>query len=181
MDGAHVQLLRSFPGLEAPTRSTVVAFGRKSVMTNDKMQITFPQLSPERHTFTARNIFHGQEERELLKSGVGVEFFLSTPSLGIKITFGTVEYKVNFPYPIAEDSIHIRIARKSGWIEIIASLVAPPTLDPISQDSFPLIRTHHGMSNWNRPPTFRWYHFMLETVYRNEKGFCYIVDGVHLQ
>src|SRR5271155_5516842 len=149
LDKAHVQLLKSFPGLEAPTPSTVVAFGKKFATTNDKMEITFPQLSPQHHTFTTRNTLQGQEERDLLKSGVGVEFYVSTPPLDIKITFGAVEYKVNFPYPIAKDSIHLRIARKSGWIEIISSLVAPPTLDPISQDPFPLIREHEGISTWN--------------------------------
>ena len=149
LDNAHVQLLKSFPGLEAPTPSTVVAFGKKFATANDKMEITFPQLSPQHHTFTTRNTFHGQEERELLKSGVGVEFNVCTPPLDIKITFGAVEYKLNFPYPIAKDSIRLRIARKSGWIEIIASIVAPPLLDPPSQDPFPLIRQHEEISTWN--------------------------------
>ena len=151
LDKNHVQLLRSFPGLETPRPPTIVPMGKKLMVSNDKMELTYPELLPERQTFTTRNTFRGKEEREQLKSGAAVAFKVAS-LCSVIITFGTVEYTVNFPYPIEDHSNHIRIARKSGWIEVIATLLPPPIEASFSRDPFPLVRIpNHGVLTWNLP------------------------------
>ena len=151
LDKNHVQLLRSFPGLETPRAPTIVPVGKKLLVSNDKMELTYPELLRESQTFTTRNTFRAKEEREQLKSGTAVAFNVSS-LCSVVITFGTVRYTVNFPYTIEDNSIHLRIARKSGWIEVIAKLLPPPIEDSFSRDPFPLVRIPNGgVSTWNLP------------------------------
>ena len=151
LDKNHVQLLRSFPGLETPRPPTIVTMGKKLMVSNDKMELTYPELFPESQKFTTRNTFRGKEEREQLKSGAAVAF-KAISLCSVVITFGTVKYNVNFSYPIEGSSIHVRIARKSGWIEVTATLLSPPTEESFSRDPFPLLRLpNHGVSSWNLP------------------------------
>jgi hypothetical protein len=56
-----------------------------------------------------------------------------------------MEEECEFPFPVVRDSANLRVARKSGWIEVVVSFCKPPAREGgYSSQFMPLTRDNHG-------------------------------------
>ena len=74
--------------------------------------------------FTRRVTLLTEADRQLLNSKVEVSAKQTSPCI-ITVTYGSVKHVCQFPYPLEGQASSIRVARKSGWIEVSAPLAVP--------------------------------------------------------
>jgi MYND finger len=106
-------------------------------------------LNTEAETFTTRLILQEESQKKFLADGGEVTLSQFSPST-MSIVSGPIQHTFEFPFPVEKGSERVRIARKSGWIEIIPKLSRPPTSDSTTP-RFPIDRTQNGISLWNMP------------------------------
>ncbi|KAI8964172.1 hypothetical protein F5Y11DRAFT_316828 [Daldinia sp. FL1419] len=84
--------------------------------------------------------FSSPEARKLLSERVPIELNQSSP-FSIDVIFGKklLVHTASFPAPVLKESAKTRIARKSGYIEIIATLADPLTSEPLSSFIYPIV------------------------------------------
>src|SRR5208282_2428242 len=74
---------------------------------------------------------------------------LSSPCI-ITIIVGTTDHVCQFPFPVDGKSAKHRIARTSGWIEVVAPLaVAIFESFGYEKTPWPVIRKDDAVTNWN--------------------------------
>jgi hypothetical protein len=152
LSNEYVHLVESLPGLDTPSSScSPLAQSSDLAVSNETVEVTCPVLTPKDKTFTTRISIKGKAEQDSLKGGAAVAFHHSSPCT-VTIKCGKLEHVCNFPFPVAGNSTRIRIARKSGWIEVIAPLLPPQIKGAIAQNPVPLIRDkRYGLCSWNTP------------------------------
>jgi hypothetical protein len=145
-----VHLVRALPGIDAPRPSVITALGEQVMVAKDSTELTYPLLNQVNRHYTIRINIGVTTEKETLKSGEEVDFLHSTPRTVI-VTCGTAKWTCTFPFPI-DQPVRIRVARKSGWIEVIAPLQNTPTIEWPSFNIMPVIYDpQQGLCNWSAP------------------------------
>ncbi|KAI0381466.1 hypothetical protein F5Y04DRAFT_82368 [Hypomontagnella monticulosa] len=83
--------------------------------------------------------FFSQQSKKLLTERAPIELRQSSP-FSIDIVFGkkVLVHPVRFPAPVLKDGAKTRIARTSGYIEVIAPLADPLTSEPLSSFIYPV-------------------------------------------
>ncbi|KAI2779934.1 hypothetical protein F4815DRAFT_163899 [Daldinia loculata] len=83
--------------------------------------------------------FSSQKARKLLTERVPVELQQSSP-FSIDIVFGEklLVHAASFPAPVLKETAKTRIARTSGYIEVIATLADPLASGPLSSFIYPI-------------------------------------------
>ena len=147
----YVHLVESLPGLSPPSPLFVDPVTEPFATSNETSDITFPFLNPVDRTFTTRITVKGTAELEVLKSGQKI-IFHRLEDCTLSVECGDFKYTCRYPFPLASESPRIRIARKSGWIEVVASLLSPQIAGASPKDCIPLIRDkRYGLTMWNAP------------------------------
>ena len=100
---------------------------------------------------TARIHFTGKHKNELAAIGTPVESFQSSPcTFGISV--GKFQAETIIPFPFDRNLSRIRIARKSGWIEVIVPFTMNPTNSSFNFPMFPIRKKKSGnYYAWNLP------------------------------
>lgn len=151
LSSEYVHLVESLPGLAPPNSSCGSLVHSALAVSNDTVEVTYPVLIPKDKTLTTRISIKGKAEQESLKGGAAVTFNYSSLCT-VTVKCGNLEHVCNFPFPIAANLTRIRIARKSGWIEVIATLLPPQINGTIAPNPLPIIRDkRYGLSPWNTP------------------------------
>jgi MYND finger len=100
---------------------------------------------------TARLHFTGAHKKKLSKSGTLVEGFQNSPCI-FGLNMGNFQAETIIPFPFDQSLSRIRIARKSGWVEIIVPFTMNPTAPSFNFPPFPIVQ---GKSRndyaWNLP------------------------------
>ncbi|KAG8724356.1 hypothetical protein FRC09_019634 [Ceratobasidium sp. 395] len=93
-----------------------------SVSSSVKIIPTLGTGPTERHvvSFTGRVDIESPGEREALVGGAEVDANQVSPCT-MSLKFGKFEHIVTYPYPIFGESVRLRVARKSAYIEVIVS------------------------------------------------------------
>ena len=148
----YVHLCESLPGLKAPIPTPISPLKTNVAFANDSHEITFPLLTPETQTFTTRVTIEGKAELEHLASGATVNVKLLSPC-AVVVNCEKFEYKCNVPFPVASQGLRIRVARKSGWIDVISQFLPAQIVGVGPEDNpLPLVRDkRYGLCTWNIP------------------------------
>ena len=142
LDDKFVNFVESLPGLPVPRVTSLPS-------TSDSTSVSSPLLTTETATFTIRFTIKEEKDRKILSNGEDAKVSKSSPCT-ISIVCGSLTHTFQFPFPVAKNSERLRIARKSGWIEIIPTLSIPPT-GASSEHRFPLIPDGNDIYSWNMP------------------------------
>ncbi|KAK4235468.1 hypothetical protein C8A03DRAFT_36683 [Achaetomium macrosporum] len=113
-------------------------------------------------TITGRLNITSEKGKQLLADKAKIQLRQSSP-FTINVVFGNkaLVLPLTFPVPVLEDGIKSRIARTSGWIELIAPLAKPSGFPPILDDyMFPTAL--HGPSKI--PATLNMPHLNLDNL-----------------
>ncbi|OCK76511.1 hypothetical protein K432DRAFT_428666 [Lepidopterella palustris CBS 459.81] len=90
--------------------------------------------------------------KKLLGNGATVEARQISPfSITIVIGENDFERVVEFPAPVLASRSRLRIARKSSYVEIIASLPHPSELAQSREFMYPMLLNTGSLSLWNLP------------------------------
>jgi len=148
----YVHLCKSLPGLKAPTPTPIDPVKSNVAFTNDSHEITFPSLTPGAQTFTTRVTIKNKLELERLANGATVDVGLFSSST-VLLTCEKFKYTCRLPFPVASQGLRVRVARKSGWIEIISRLLPAQVSGlGIEENPLPLVRDkRYGLCTWNMP------------------------------
>lgn len=148
MNSEFVHLVESLPGLHSPLLTTTPS---SPVMPLAPPSQVSPVFDPVNKTFTTRIKFQEEAHIEALASGQQVTFSRPSPCT-IEIKCGEFKSLCRHPFPLSADLPRIRIARKSGWIEVIAALL-PPQIAGLSPKNFlPVVYDkRYGLTTWNLP------------------------------
>ena len=147
MSSEFVHLVESLPGLQSPLLITTLS--------SDKSLSPLTQVSPVfdpfNKTFTTRIKFQEENHLEALGSGTPVTYN-RTSACTIEIKCGEFKCLCRHPFPLRADVPRIRIARKSGWVEVIVQLL-PPQVSGLSPKNFlpMVIDKKYGLTLWNVP------------------------------
>ena len=108
-------------------------------------------LANNRLEATARIHFKGKHKNELAALGTPVESFQSSPcTFGISV--GKFRAETITPFPFDRNLSRIRIARKSGWIEVIVPFTMNSTNSSFNFPIFPIRKENPGnYYAWNLP------------------------------
>jgi hypothetical protein len=140
-----VHLVEALPGHEPPHPIVVEPLGAESVFPSNGVTISFPKCNVKASTFTTRITFPSPlRDRKVDVSNV-------TPCT-VTITCGTETHKCSFPFPVHGAKAKIRVARKSGWIDVVAPL-STPNKGGYHTTPFPLLKADGELCNWNSPST----------------------------
>ena len=147
MSSDFVHLVESLPGLQSPLLITTSS----SNNTLSPLTQVSPVFDPVNKTFTTRIKFQEESHLEALGSGTPVTYN-RTSACTIEIKCGEFKCLCRHPFPLRADVPRIRIARKSGWIEVITQLL-PPQVSGLSPKNFlPLVvDKRYGLTLWNVP------------------------------
>jgi MYND finger len=119
-NASKVQLVESVPGKPIPKPISIPSLDEKPIDSNGRT-ITQPKLRPlDPHlAFVIRIDFPSDTDHKVLSAGAKVSMEQTSPCV-ITVSVGTMQHACQFPFPVDGISAKLRIARKSGWIELIA-------------------------------------------------------------
>ena len=125
IDETHVHIVKAIPGHAVP-RPAVLPDSDNSLPSDGRVEQSQPKLSAKhgKPLFSRRITLLTDSDRQLLKTGLEVSVKQTSPCT-ITVTYGSVKHVCQFPYPIEGQASTIRVARKSGWIELSAPLTVP--------------------------------------------------------
>ena len=149
LSSEYVHLTRTMPGLDSPKPSNITGVHHLAI-SNQIVDVTYPLVTPGDHLFTTRINIKGESELDLLRDGGNVEFE-HTSYCTVTVKLGTLEQLCAFPFPLLKESTRIRIARKSGWIEVIARLLPSQIKGKSAEEPLPLLNTEDGLLSWGLP------------------------------
>jgi hypothetical protein len=148
-----VYFFKCLPGIAINLTRHTDAFLRDMDVDTQGYNVSRPKLNIAKRTFTTRVKF-GAEPHQALRNGEEV-VMQQTTTCTVTIVFGTFFVQCNFPFPIAS-SATLRVARTSGWIDLIVPLVTPSSRGYFTQYPFPIVATP--------PPSAKYYSFFLPYV-----------------
>jgi hypothetical protein len=134
LDERKVRLVSALPGHETPTSPLATEAWKSNddnflspatTATDGSISVTHPELSRQndRLYLTRRlNLLTDSARQNLLDSKITVKQF--SPCT-VNVSYGTANYLFQFPYPVNGESPTVRVARKSGWIELCAPMSTP--------------------------------------------------------
>lgn len=150
IEDSNVTLVDAFPGLEKSTRTLINPVKETCLVSNDAYELSCPQLGFDERALTTRLTIKGKEARELLTNTKLPVEVNQLSSCILQIKFGKFKYRCAFPFPVVASTSRLRIARKSGWIELIAHLLQPVVNGKIPPNPLPLIlNPRSGLSTFN--------------------------------
>src|SRR5208282_487661 len=122
LDNTKIQLVKSIPGVKPPNPVDIAQQHQNPVGTRD-VRLSIPKLDKNdvNTTLTTRVEFITESALYQLRSGLAVKVEQSSPCV-ISVHCGSVHISCQLPFPVNAKASTSRVARKSGWIEIIASL-----------------------------------------------------------
>ena len=125
IDETHVHIVKAIPGHAVPRPGVLPDFDN-SLPSDGRVEQGHPKLSVKhgKALFTKRIVLLTETDRQLLNRGLEVSAKQMSPCT-ITVTYGSVKHVCQFPYPLEGQTSTIRVARKSGWIEVSAPLAVP--------------------------------------------------------
>ena len=123
-DDDHVFLFESLPGLTPPSPTSISCDSELLEMSTQMLEVTHPSLDPENRTLTTRMTLRRDKELEALRDGGTVDYKQFSPCT-VTVRICSMSHNCSFPFPVASDGARLRIARKTGWVELIVPLVDP--------------------------------------------------------
>ena len=148
----YVHLCENFPGLKVPSTDPVPPVKSNIAFTDDNHEIALPLLTPGTQTFTTPITITGKAELERLAGGAPVKVELVS-SCTVAVKCEKFTYTCRFPFPVASQGLRVRVARKSGWIEVISRLLPVQVSGAGNEGNpLPLVRDkRYGICPWNMP------------------------------
>jgi MYND finger len=139
----QVQLLESAPGYAIP--KPIIPGEDESVTADGITLRVFEKAFSKKITYGLDN------DRQLLLDGAKVSVDQSTSSpCSITVTVGTIARDCHFQYPVDERSAKLRIARTSGWVEIIVPFSLPLAGNGYAKAPWPVMAKENSIC-WNIP------------------------------
>ncbi len=144
-DKEHVYISKYLPGQNGYPIAGGVATTNDSVASIGKMKET-ATISVDINgqlgvitSLTGRIDIVSKQGKALLTDKAPIELFQKSP-FDIDIVFGKHEltYPIHFPVPVAREKSKTRIARKSGFVEVIAPLAHAATAESLAGFVFPI-------------------------------------------
>lgn len=122
----HLPRQNDYPVLCAAVKPLDNAVNQGQDDKTTKMLLDIPPSESIITTITGRLDITSKKGRDLLKNKIPIEFRLQNP-FTVNIAFGKDELvcPLKFPVPITKDGIKSRVARTTGYIELIAPLAKP--------------------------------------------------------
>ncbi|TFK53871.1 hypothetical protein OE88DRAFT_1624769 [Heliocybe sulcata] len=137
VDKDSVRILRSLPGIP-PERSRVLSLPLSgSVPTNPCTEINLS--NGKIITLTGRIDVREEAARDALACKADVTTEKSGPCT-VAVSMGSFKYSITYPLPINGEKSKLRIARKSGYIEVIVAPSGARTPGGYLDNPFPVIR-----------------------------------------
>lgn len=170
-DRAHVSIARHLPGLDgSPIYNSLKLAAKIDSPTGDYSSFFTANIESSGTIIgiTGHLDIDSVQGKKLLTDQVSVNATQVSPFV-FEIILGDREavYTLNFPVPVVKDGSKTRIARKSSYIEIIASLADPVTSPTLDQFIFPstLAKVSATSSNVQPVPvTLNIPHLNLDTL-----------------
>jgi hypothetical protein len=141
----HVHLLKSFPGLDAPSPFPVPFSNNNLAFSNESFECSYPKIDFQNGTFTTRITFRESAEKGSFFENIRIPE--TTPCTAL-VAFGPFQYRCTFPFPITTQ-FNIRRAKKSGYIEVVAKFSSPSDKGGYFTNPFPVIYKNDEVCNWN--------------------------------
>ncbi|KAF4442119.1 hypothetical protein F53441_11822 [Fusarium austroafricanum] len=131
-DKANVFVTKLLPGQEGyPVLCSAVnpldnAVNQGQDDKTTKILLEIPPSESVITTVTGHLVINSKKGKGFLKDKVPIEFIQKSPFV-IDIVFGKYQHvcPLNFPVPVTKDGIRSRVARTTGYIEVIAPLAQP--------------------------------------------------------
>jgi hypothetical protein len=152
LDTNHVRILNSLPNAPTTQPTLIPEAARTMAKSNFRITKSHPNLNFSKKsfaTFTTRITFRGEFDRPFSR----LQPKQTSPCV-ITVTYEGMEEACEFPFPVVGDTARLRVARKSGWIEVVVSLYHPPEdrIGGYSTRFMPLTRDNNGLlCSWSVP------------------------------
>jgi len=150
-NSSKIQVVESIPGSTIPN-PTCIPSPEDISESIDEITIARPKLRfVDKPAFSVQITFLTEPDRKILSTAghIGLRQTLSSPCI-ITIIVGTTDHVCQFPFPVDGKSAKLRIARTSGWIEVVAPLaVAIFESFGYEKTPWPVIRKDDAVTNWN--------------------------------
>ena len=152
---AQAHLVRTI-GHKSIPRPRITPNPIEHLETNGRITKSIPRLGVKdsKALLTVRLTLLDNADLKLLKNGSTVNLSQASPC-AIAVKYGNAEQFVQFPFPVDGNASILRIARKSGWIEVSAPVsVAPRDRGGYSSNLSPVIPEPgtNSFCCWNLPP-----------------------------
>jgi hypothetical protein len=148
----NVHLLESYPGINAPSPKTIEN-PSKFAVSNDKFQVTYPQLSISEMCFYIQLKFFKTKVKPLVKRGEALFTKKITPCT-FTMQYGSFEYCFSFPFPVLGERCSYQISSEHDAIqvEVKVTLWSPSFRESgYYLNPFPIVRQKETVCNWNMP------------------------------
>lgn len=147
----YIHVVENLPGLSRSNPPSIAIEPEKYAFSDESVEITYVLFVPDDQTFTTRITLKGKVEQAALIRAQIVQFHLISPCT-VAVCFGKHKYTCSFPFPVSGNATRLRLARKSGWVEVITSLLPPQILKATPTSTRPVIYDErYGLCNWNAP------------------------------
>lgn len=138
-DTQHVHLSTHPSDLDPRIKPTIGSADNPAAFEDDVVEVSAPQIDFNSRTFTTRITFRREEEKQMLSSGISVRVPEITPCTAVISLGKTFKHRCTFPFPIASLIVNLRRAKKSGWVEVVATMASPSTKGGYYTNLFPVI------------------------------------------
>lgn len=146
----NVRLINALPNLTAEAPSFMTRVPETDPVAKEGVILTYPLLDPRNRNFTARVTLEKKEEKDALSRGANVK--VTQASLcTIIVSYDHFEHACYFPFPVTGHATKVKVARKSGWIEICSGVLPLQIVSAARQNPLPLTWNNHVLSPWNAP------------------------------
>lgn len=152
-DVSKVQLLESVPGCEIPNPLTIPNLVQSTSDTTNISTIVPKLLIDCETAFSTRVTLTSNVNGPVLSDNTKISAIQTSPCV-ITLTAGETKYRCRFPFPVNGKSTKLRVARKSGWIEVVVELSDPKSPNGgYTTAPWPVIKeaTTGLLCNWNTP------------------------------
>jgi MYND finger len=147
----NIRLNETLPNLTAAAPSFTTSIPKTAPIAKEDVALTYPLLDPRNHNFTTRITLTKKKEKDVLSRGANVKLTQSSPCTFV-VSYDQFEHACYFPFPVAAHASRLKVARKSGWIEICAEVLPLQIVSAAVLNPLPLTwDTNHGLSPWNAP------------------------------
>lgn len=147
----NVRLSEALPNLTAAAPSFITSIPETAHIAKEDVTLTFPLLNPRNGNFTTRITVTKQEEKDVLSRGADVKLTQNSPCT-LVVSYDQFEHACHFPFPVTTQASRLKVARKSGWIEVCAEILPLQIVSAARLNPLPLTwDTNHVFSPWNAP------------------------------
>lgn len=150
LSGEYIYVANNLPGLQQPDMTIrPVDEVKQFVVSNNKVNVTYPDLDPGKGTFVTEITLKREQEKEVLKRKQAVSNRQISPCR-IAIECGDYKYTCSFPFPVSTPVL--KIDKEAAIIQVIAPLLTPQKNRTSLQHFYPLLRDkRYGLCTWDLP------------------------------